>query len=206
MSAHREAIITTFAGWTALSALRSGSPVKSRAEIYPLLRLANFDAILDPPSGSIAAATFASWHAATVARFCGTLPNLCVGWAAKLVNVYLKTVVYVGGLGPPGLVAHLHPPIDAGLWSGLEAPLRSRPAIRVRTHSVRRINQITDYPRYSAIIEGCRELATELGCLLIEVEQFWAGGDVPGATGKEGKGQVSRGTRSATGDPKLSKG
>lgn len=46
-SKHRSAIIKTFAGWTALSALRSGSLVKSRAEIYPLLRLANFDAILE---------------------------------------------------------------------------------------------------------------------------------------------------------------
>ena len=47
-------------------------------------------------------------------------PRLCVGWAAKLLNVYLKTAVYIGSLGPRELVAHLHPPIDGGLWSGLE--------------------------------------------------------------------------------------
>jgi hypothetical protein len=181
MSEHRGAIITTFAGWTALSALRSGSPVKSRAEIYPLLRQANFDTLLEAPAGSIAPGVFADWHAATVARFRSALPRLCVGWAAKLINVYLKTAVYVGGLGPPELVAHLHPPIDGGLWSGLELPLRSRPTIRVHTHSVQRINQITDYVQYSTIIEGCRALAAELDCLLIEVEQFWAGADAPTA-------------------------
>jgi hypothetical protein len=181
MSEHRRGIVTTFAGWTALSALRSGSPVKSRAAIYPLLRQANFDALLSAPAGSIAPARFADWHAGTVARFCRAQPQLCVGWATKLINVYLKTAVYVGGLGPPELVAYLHPPIDGGLWLGLEVPLRSRPAIRLRTHSVQRINQITEYPQYATIIEGCRALATEVGCLLIEVEQFWAGADAPAA-------------------------
>jgi hypothetical protein len=179
MSEHRRAIMKTFAGWTALSALRSGSPVKSRVEIYRLLRKANFDMLLGAPPASIAPGTFADWHAATVARFCRDLPQLCVGWAVKLINVYLKTAVYVGGLGPPELVRHLHPPIDGGLWSGLEAPLRSRPAIRARTHFVERINQIIDYAQYSTIIDSCRDLAAELDCLLIEVEQFWAGADAP---------------------------
>jgi hypothetical protein len=178
MSEARRKIITTFAGWTALSALRSGSPVKSRAEIYPLLRQARFEVLLEAAAGSVAPELFVDWHAETVARFCNVLPKLSVGWAAKLINVYLKTAVYVGGLGPPELVRHLHPPIDGGLWSGLEAPLRGRPTIRVRTHSVNRINQITNYDQYSNIIDGCRELANVLDCLLIEVEQFWAGGDV----------------------------
>jgi hypothetical protein len=179
MPDHRSAIIKTFAGWTALSALRSGSPIKSRSEIYPLLRLANFETLLDAPAGCVTRQAFADWHAATVERFCQHRTQLCVGWAAKLVNVYLKTAAYVGGLGPQELVEHIHPPIDGGLWAGLEAPLRSRPAIRARTHSVQRINQITDYAKYSTIIEGCRDLASELGCLLIEVEQFWAGADLP---------------------------
>jgi hypothetical protein len=182
MSDYRRPIITNFAGWTALSALRSGSPVKSRSMIYPLLRQANFDALLNSPAGSIAAGVFADWHSETTARFCAALPQLCVGWAAKLINVYLKTAVYIGGLGPPELVAHLHPPIDGGLWSGLEAPLRHHQAIRMRTHSVQRINQITDYDKYSTIIEGCRALAVELGCFLIELEQFWAGADSPAPT------------------------
>jgi len=170
-------IITTFAGWTALSALRSGSRVKSRAEIYPLLRQVNFNALLEAPSGSIAEAGFNDWHSANVARLCRANSRLCVGWAAKLINVYLKTTVYVGGLGPQELLAHLHPPIDGGLWVGLEEPLRSRPFIRARTHSIQRIKQITTYEQYSTIIEGCRDLAAALKCRLIELDRFWAGAD-----------------------------
>jgi hypothetical protein len=181
MSDHRKAIITTFAGWTALSALRAGSPVKSRNLIYPLLREAAFEQLLEAPSGSISSAFFGDWHATTVARFCAVRPELCVGWAAKLINVYLKTAVYVGGLGPPELVAQIHPPIDGGLWRGLETPLKSRPAIRQRTHCVQRINQIVEYATYSTIVGGCRDLASELGCDLIEVEQFWGGADAPSA-------------------------
>jgi hypothetical protein len=176
----RTGIVTAFAGWTALSALRSGSPVKSRARIYPLLRLADFDALLRVPPRVLTADHFDEWHAAAIKRLCREDDELCVGWAAKLVNVYLKTTVYVGRLGPPELIEFIHPPIDGGLWAGLNGPLARRPAIRARTHGVRRINQITTYTQYLEIIEGCRELARELGCRLIEVEQFWQGADNAG--------------------------
>jgi hypothetical protein len=33
------------------------------------------------------------------------------------------------------------------------------------------------YPTYTTIIAGCREAAANLGCLLVEVEQLWEGGD-----------------------------
>jgi len=181
MPDHRKAIITNFATWTALSALRSGSRVKSRDLIYPLLREAGFERLLEASPGSITSAFFADWHVTTVAQFRDARPELCVGWAAKLINVYLKTAVYVGGLGPPELIARLHPPIDGGLWRGLETPLKSRPAIRERTHCVQRISQIVDYGTYSTIVGGCRDLASELGCHLIEVEQFWAGAAAPSA-------------------------
>jgi hypothetical protein len=78
-------------------------------------------------------------------------------------------------LGPRELVSQIHPPIDGGLWRGLEVPLKGRPTIRERTHVVQRINQIVDYETYSTIVSGCRDLAKELGCQLIEVEQFWGG-------------------------------
>ena len=67
----------------------------------------------------------------------------------------------------------------ACLWTGLERPLATRPEIRGRTHRVVRINQITSYRQYLEIIDGCRDLARELGCRLIEVEQFWQGADGP---------------------------
>jgi hypothetical protein len=148
--------------------------------VYPLLRLAGFDQLLGAPAGALTAADFAAWHAGAVGRLCAADRGLCVGWAAKLVNVYLKTAAYVGGLGPPELVEYAHPPIDGGLWRGLERSLAARPAVRARTHRVTRINQITEYAVYLDIIDGCRELARDLGCRLIEVEQFWQGADAGG--------------------------
>jgi len=95
-----------------------------------------------------------------------------------MVNVYLKTAGYVGGLGRPGLTPLLHPPIDAGLWSGLGRRFSGCPDLLAKTHVVRQIKAIRDYATYTTIIEGCREAAATLGCFLIEVEQLWEGADL----------------------------
>jgi len=95
----RTQIVRTYAGWTALSALRSGSRVKSRAQTYRLLEGVPFTRLLEPPKRPIKAAEFASWHRDAVLSLCESEPLLGVGWAAKMLNVYLKTSVYVGGWG-----------------------------------------------------------------------------------------------------------
>lgn len=177
----RAPIISTYAHWTALSALRSGSPVKSRAQVYGLLKVVPFDRLLEPSNRPIKEAEFASWHHDAVLGLCERESPLCVGWAAKLVNVYLKTYVYVGGLGRPGLVSAIHPPIDGGLWAGVKKRFHERPDILAKTHVVHRIRDIGDYPTYTTIIAGFRAVAEELGCLLIEVEQLWEGADSPSA-------------------------
>lgn len=179
----RRSIVTTFAGWTALSAVRSGCPIKSRERVYRLLPLAEFDRPLDAVPGSLTDDAFADWHAAAVERLRSAEPILCVGWAAKLVNVYLKTAAYVGGLGPKELIEFLHPPIDGGLWVGVEKVLADRPAIRARTHGVTRIKEIRTYTQYLDIVAGFRELAHAIGCRLIEVEQFWKAGGPAFETG-----------------------
>jgi hypothetical protein len=92
--------------------------------------------------------------------------------------VYLKTTVYVGGFGRPGLEAVIHPPIDGGLWSGLERRFRDHTKILAKTHVVRRIKDIRDYETYETIIAGCRDVSVLLRCFLIEVEQLWEGADV----------------------------
>jgi hypothetical protein len=177
----RPEIIRTYAGWTALSALRSGSPVKSRAHVYRLLKGVPFIRLLEPSDKPVNSAEFASWHHDAVKGLCKRERVLCVGWAAKLVNVYLKTYVYVGGLGRPGLVTAIHPPIDGGLWAGLKKQFHDRPEILAKTHVVHRIRDIDDYPTYTTIISGFRAIAEELGCLLIEVDQFWEGANSPSA-------------------------
>jgi hypothetical protein len=149
--------------------------------VYGLLATVPFDRVLEPSSDPINPSEFAQWHYGAVRGLCERERTLCVGWAAKLVNVYLKTSVYVGGLGRPGLVAEIHPPVDGGLWSGLKRVFHDRPDILAKTHVVNRIRDIVDYPTYETIISGFRTAATERGCLLIEVDQFWEGADSPSA-------------------------
>ena len=41
--------------------------------------------------------------------------------------------------------------------------------------TVRKIKDIDTYAKYRNIIDGCEELAKELKCEIIEVEQLWLG-------------------------------
>src|SRR4051812_7256295 len=102
-------------------------------------------------------------------------PRLTVGWATKIINVYLKTRVYIGTQGRHHLSEMIHPPIDAGLWLGLARRFQDHPEILAQTHCVERIKDISDYECYRQIIDGCRAAAMVLDCKLIEVEQLWAG-------------------------------
>jgi hypothetical protein len=109
-------------------------------------------------------------------------PRLTVGWAAKIINMYLKTRAYIGAQGRHHLGEMIHPPIDSGLWLGLARKFPNRPDILERTNCVNRIKDIEDYECYLRIIDGCRDAAKALDCELIEVEQLWAGTEfVPSA-------------------------
>ena len=171
----RSRIIAQYAEWTALSALRSGAPIKSRRDVYSALRHLDFDPLFDKSLGPINAGDFNTWHEEAVAALISFQPRLTVGWATKIVNVYLKTRCYIGAQGRHHLREAIHPPIDAGLWLGLRRRFANRPDILGQSHCVKRIKDIVDYACYSRIINGCRAAAKELGCHLIEVEQLWAG-------------------------------
>jgi hypothetical protein len=178
MTEVRRQIILDFAKWTALSALRSGAPIKSRLHVYRLLDGVAFGEVLQltPP---IVETEFEAWHRRETLALCVRDGRVPTGWGTKLINVYLKTAAYVGELGRPGLRAVLHPPIDAGLWRGLSEKFRQRPDIINETCCVQRIRDITDYAIYRRIIAGCRVAASALGCPLIEVEQLWRGSATP---------------------------
>jgi hypothetical protein len=47
MSEVRKAIIAAYAEWTAMSALRSGAPIKSRRDVYTALRGVDFAVLFD---------------------------------------------------------------------------------------------------------------------------------------------------------------
>jgi hypothetical protein len=174
----RRQIILDYAKWSALSALRSGAPIKSRREVYPLLDAVAFADVLNLRR-PIAGAEFDAWHEAETKGLCARDSRVPIGWGAKLINIYLKTAAYVGELGRPGLRDALHPPIDAGLWEGLARRFQGRSDILDETCCVRRIKDITTYATYGRIIVGCRAAARELGCSLIEVEQLWLGSATP---------------------------
>lgn len=172
----RKQILEDYAKWTAFSATRSGSPLKSRGDVYPLIEAINFGAILTLGRGPIGEEEFSQWHRVNAAALHERRSEMPIGWTTKLININLKTMVYVAGEGRPGLVDLIHPPIDNGLWDGiLQQYGGNRRDIIEQACAVRRIRDIATYDTYGTIIAGCRLVAADLGCRLIEVEQLWLG-------------------------------
>ena len=101
----------------------------------------------------------------------GSWARIPAGWAAKLINVYLKTAAYVGNLGRPGLRCVLHPPVDNRLKDGLLKLFTTCPKIHDAV-SFPSITSIAEYNDYQKIIEGCKAAADCLKCDLIEVDRF----------------------------------
>ena len=110
-----------------------------------------------------------------LAAFMSLIICVCTCWAAKLINVYLKTVVYVGSIGRPGLSGLIHPPIDGGLWDGIKAKYKSQPEIIAKTHIVTKIKDIQTYAQYQTIISGLVLIAEKENHPLFEVEHLWQG-------------------------------
>ena|SRR5208337_98136 len=169
----REKIVADFAEWTAFSATRSGCPIKSREDVYPLIRVPDYHVILK--GEQISKNEFDVWHENNTKAICKSAPILPIGWAAKLINIYLKTRVYIGNEGRPDLIKWIHPPIDGGLWNGIWENYHNNNSIVRKTHIVQTIKEIKTYERYKIIIDGCSLIAQERGCLLIEVEELWQG-------------------------------
>jgi len=74
-----------------------------------------------------------------------SVPGVNLGWATKIINVYLKTRVYIGAQGRHHFKEMIHPPIDAGLWLGLARRFPDRPDILEHANCVSRIKGIGDY-------------------------------------------------------------
>lgn len=171
----REKIIKTYAEWIAFSGTRSGCPLKSREDVYPLIRVPNYDQIF-LGKAPITNAEFSSWHQKAIEVVVEeSRKKLSIGWAGKLVNLYLKTMVYVSGYGRPELVKWIHPPIDSGLWQGIEEAYKGQKDILTKTHFKTKIKDIVEYSDYQNIIEGMQMIALKRNYLLIEVEELWKG-------------------------------
>lgn len=113
-------IVDKFARWTAFSSTRSGCPLKARKDIYPLLELIDYNEFIEEPT-DFNQSHFEDFHEKRTHQINTESRNILgVGWSAKILNVYLKTFVYVGSCGDNRLKKMIHPPIDGGLWDGLK--------------------------------------------------------------------------------------
>ena len=102
--------------------------IRDRETVYRLLDGVAFSKVLDSSLGPIRCRDFNEWHTGQTEDLCERAkpalppkwveaqgPQFPVGWGAKMINVFLKTAVYAGGLGREGLRDVLHPPLDNGL-------------------------------------------------------------------------------------------
>ena len=163
----RNQILDRFSRWTAVSAARS----ISREAVCTGFDIIPFDDVLNPLKGPITHEAFNAWHKNQVEAFCHK-QNLCVGWAAKLINVFLKTQCYVGQRGREGLIDVIHPPIDTVLVRRLRQECSEifRPPLFRYNFTIKGIK---GYLKYEGIMDSVRCLANKRGCRLIEVEQYW---------------------------------
>ena len=174
----RSVIVSRFAEWTAFSAARM-APVRSRQAIYPLVRRPHYGEIMSKELGRITMQEFDKWHKENTEEVCESSKenpqtSLPIGWCTKLINVYLKTRVYLAGEGRPDLIRWVHPPIDNNLVDAIERAYANDSEVMERIRRFSSIRAIDNYGTYETIIEGCRLIAKRRNyACLIEVEELW---------------------------------
>ena len=164
----------TFSEWIAFSGTRSGAPLKSRQDVYPLIRLPKYTDILDGDI-PISKSEFSLWHKENSTKMHLSRPEMPIGWTTKLINLYLKSMVYMGNYGRRGLDQLIHPPIDNGLWKGIKENYKEDKSILSMTHCKSQIKDITTYEVYQKIIQGIEIISERENIKLIEVEKYWKG-------------------------------
>ena len=172
----RLAIVCAFSEWTAYCVARSGWPPavsKDRGTVYALIRTPDYDGLVT--RDDVSRDEFNQWHEQNTHLVLREQPHLPLGWAVKLINMYLKTRVYLAGDGCPQLSDHIHPPLDSYLWNGIKAKYWDIPEIFRKTHILCKIKDIKDYATYRTIIQGCELIALRRGHRLIEVDELWGG-------------------------------
>jgi hypothetical protein len=179
-SSARKKIIGEFSYWVAVSAARQGIPVRGR-KLYPFLRGVDLASLLDPEH-SWSDKDFAQWHHAQVLRLTDAA-GINIGWSAKLINMLLKTSVYIAGEGHPSLAALIHPPIDNLLIQQICRRYASDPLnadlIRLCKTGVP-ISSIITYEHYRLVVGGLSQVARRENCSLFEVESLWSARDDEG--------------------------
>jgi len=102
-------------------------PQSNHGDVYTALRGIDFAVLFDDALGPINRTSFDAWHADAIQAMIEKEPRLTVGWATKIINVYLKTRVYIGAQGRPYLKEMIHPLIDAGSMAWASTPISKSP-------------------------------------------------------------------------------
>ena len=170
----KAALVRDFARWVAYCSV---SGVGDEGEIYAALDRVDFSPLFDRERGRVSAAEFAAWHRTATERASRASANLNVGYAAKMINEYLKTRCYVAGCGRDGLADVIHPPIDDGLTAGLRNKLSARAELMDDLARVPSMERMDGYGDYETLIRVCERAARIAGCSLMESELFWDGVD-----------------------------
>ena len=169
-------IANRFGHWTAQSAMRGWSQEIVDCALSQL----DYKPLFDTGLRRIEQGDFDRWHAkalhdirqVTYEDKKGRPKSMPFGWAAKMVAIYLKETCYLAGFGRENLDNLIHPAFDNNLVRNLRSEFRASPHIVTGLRSFRSIGGLSEAD-YRACIEACKLIADQLGCKLIEVEQFW---------------------------------
>ena len=173
----RWSIAHEFARWCVRSALNSGKDhIKSREDVYAALDSVDFQRLFDSERGIIDQREFNDWHRASVDNLIMKYESkLNVGWAAKMIAIYLKTTCYLAGFGREGLGDVIHPPIDNNLVKELRKEFRSSSEVIRGLRSFKAISNMS-FEDYDNIIGVFERIAHREKCTLFEVEQYFRPG------------------------------
>ena len=112
-------IAHTFAQWATRAAVQSQGRQKNfkkdQAAVNSYTDAVDFNRPFDRSLGSIGADEFSDWRGGQVRRLMSCHENINVGWAAKMIAIYLKVTCYLSGFGREGLDSVIHPPFDSNL-------------------------------------------------------------------------------------------
>lgn len=102
-----------------------------------------------------------------------TCPDFTHGVAAKLINIYLKTILSCGGFHSHEKVSFIHPPIDSLLMKALvNAPEYSHKKTFWKEMDTRRWSKFSS-DDYEAVIQELQSVVGEKP--LWSVEKYWKG-------------------------------
>jgi hypothetical protein len=168
-----------FALWTAGRAASTNGCRFTVEQAMSLLAATGLESVHDPGELPISAefdGLHKEWRTVSIAQSGSLgLPGFTTGVAAKLINIYLKSMFVCGGHATHERVAALHPPIDSLLLAELarteEDPVLKRVWSRARAMRWSKF----DNTMYEEVIVAIKRKVSYPSNPLWSVERYWPG-------------------------------